>query len=412
MCYPLAMSTNYSIYVHIPFCLHRCSYCDFNTYAGVSELIPDYIEALAKEIRAVAESKSVNLEIKSIYFGGGTPSLVHPRLIHKVISAVGSNFNILPQVEITIEANPGTVSISSLKEISQIGVNRISFGMQSAHTNELSLLERQHNLLDVQNAVKWAREAGIANINLDLIYGIPWQTLERWEGTLNRALSFRPEHLSLYGLTIEPGTPLNQWINRGLLSAPDDDLSADMYEVACERLESSGFFHYEISNWARKGPVNAAVCLHNLQYWRNEPYLGFGAGAHGFASGYRTANVPDILTYISRCDQCGHREFPIGLAADTVIKIDSWSEMQETMMVGLRLVDEGVSKTRFKTRFGVNLEDVFGKTIQELFQQGLLAWVDDPEPSLRLTKRGLLLGNRVFEKFINQKSPINVQRVN
>ena len=396
---------NISIYIHIPFCEQRCAYCDFNTYAGVSELIPDYIEAVLKEIRTVVASNHEKLKIKSLYFGGGTPSLLPPRLIHKIIASVQSYFKVLPQVEITIEANPGTVSKNSLMEFSQGGVNRISFGMQSAHPNDLTLLERQHNFRDVQNSVKWAREAGIENINLDLIYGIPFQTIQRWEETLKGALGLRPAHLSLYSLTIEPGTLLDQWINRGLLPEPDDDLSADMYERACELFVSSGFIHYEISNWAHKASGNPSICQHNMQYWRNEPYLGFGSGAHGYASGYRTANVPDILTYISRCEENGCKEFPIGPASDTVIKIDSWSEMQETMMVGLRLVNEGVRTTRFKHRFGVNLKDVFGKTVQDLLQQGLLEWSDAFETSLRLTKRGLLLGNRVFEKFINQKSP-------
>jgi oxygen-independent coproporphyrinogen-3 oxidase len=300
-----------------------------------------------------------------------------------------------------MEANPGTVSLEYLQGLYQIGVNRLSFGMQSAHPDDLRLLERQHDFYDVAQAVVWARKAGFDNLSLDLIFGLPGQSLERWADTLERALGIGPEHLSLYALTIEHGTPLQRRWARGMIPIVDDDLAAEMYELAMARLENAGFEQYEISNWARqRKELGVYSCLHNLQYWQNRPYLGFGAGAHGYAAGARTMNVGGIKPFIDRCTRPAKTAFPAGPAARRVLPIDRQTELQETMMVGLRLTQEGVSAAAFQTRFGQTLEQCFGAEIQRLISLGLLEWTSTADTHLRLTRRGRLLGNQVFMQFV------------
>jgi oxygen-independent coproporphyrinogen III oxidase len=396
---PYRMDT-YSLYLHVPFCRHRCAYCDFNTYAGQENLIPAYVDALCQEINLVSQSLSERLPVHTIFFGGGTPSLLSPAQFEKIMRVLGDRFSLQAELEATLEANPGTVSLETLQGLRSAGLNRISFGVQSAHPDDLRLLERQHNYLDVIQAVEWARKAGFDNLSLDLIFGLPFQPLERWQSTVELALGLNTEHLSLYALTVEHGTPFRHWAERGLVPMPDDDLAADMYDWACERLQKAGFEQYEISNWAcRDSSGQLLSSKHNLQYWRNQPYLGFGAGAHGFAGGYRTANVLGIQAYIQRCREGQQREFPLGPALANALPVDRWTEMQETMMVGLRLIQEGVSNTAFTRRFGQTMEQAFGKQIQMLVGQSLLEWEGD---RLRLTPNGKLLGNRVFIEFVGE----------
>lgn len=320
-------------------------------------------------------------------------------------------FDFQAEMEITLEANPGTVSYAYLQELRGLGINRLSFGMQSAHPDDLRLLERQHDFFDVLQAVEWARKAGFDNLSLDLIFGLPEQDLPRWQATLERALGMETEHLSLYALTIEHGTPLQKRWARGLVPTIDDDLAADMYEYAMDRLERAGFTQYEISNWARKDENGKLLSSqHNLQYWRCWPYLGFGAGAHGFATalngaGVRTMNVGGIRPFIERCgpnekSAAAAPVFPAGPAARRTIAIDRPMEMRETMMVGLRLTQEGVAEGAFRERFGRSLDEVFGKEIERLVKLGLLEWIDEDGLRLRLTRRGRLLGNQVFMQFV------------
>ena len=407
----------YSLYLHIPFCLHRCAYCDFNTYAGKESLIPTYVEALCHEIRCIAGSAPERLPVHTIFFGGGTPSLLTPSQFEPIIHTITDLFD-LPapalwgsDMETSLEANPGTVSLDSLRGLRRLGFNRISFGVQSFHADELRHLERIHDPWDVLEAVRWVRQAGFENLNFDLIYGLPEQTLARWQDSLQRAVDLAPQHLSLYALTIEHGTPFGRWAARGLLPMPDPDLAADMYEWASDFLEGQGYEQYEISNWSKPG----FQCLHNLQYWRNQPYLGFGAGAHGCANGLRIANVLRIKTYIKRVCQphpvppSPELAFPFSPATVTQSRLTPYVEMQETMLVGLRLTNEGVSPQAFHTRFGKDLMDVFSQEIDELVLLGLLEWVLSPLPkgdgqgvrkNIRLTRRGRLLGNQVFMRFV------------
>ncbi len=391
----------YSLYFHIPFCRHRCAYCDFNTYAGQEKNIPAYVEAMVNEITGLAQTSPDRLKVHTIFFGGGTPSLLPVEAYKKMFDAIHARFELAENSEVTMEANPGTVSPGYLQEIHSLGFTRMSFGMQSANLFELRQLERQHSTGDVIRAVEWAHEAGFDRINLDLIYGLPDQRMDDWQRSLEFALELKTEHLSLYSLTVETGTPLNRWVSRGLVSTPDPDRAADMYEWSSDRLTSAGFKQYEISNWAGYGQDGELLaCQHNLTYWRNLPYLGFGAGAHGSAGGYRTANVNGIADYIRRCQQPSKEQFPFSPANVSTTFIDPTTEMQETMMVGLRLVIEGVSLETFQARFGFSLLDRYSKEINELTHLGLLEWSEEGTRSIRLTKRGRLLGNQVFVQFI------------
>jgi oxygen-independent coproporphyrinogen-3 oxidase len=408
------MMVPFSLYLHIPFCRHRCGYCDFNTYAGLEELITPYVEALCQEIVFSARStqswhaygalRDERLPVHSLFFGGGTPSLLSPDHLEQILQAVNDGFQLADDVEITLEANPGTLSLNYLRDLRSLGVNRISLGVQSANPLELRLLERQHDFSQVIQSVKWARQASLDNINLDLIFGLPEQALATWQHTLNLALGLAPDHFSLYALTIEHGTPLSHWVNHGLIPVPDGDLAAEMYEWAAECLDHAGYLQYEISNWGRRNVSGAArSCRHNLQYWRNQPYLGFGAGAHGYAAGVRTANVLAPRSYIQRLQDgaSGEATFPITPATQNAQKIDRETEIGETMMMGLRLTLEGVSRRNFQARFDQELQVVFAKEIQDLVAFGLLEWYGEGElQCLRLTRHGRLLGNQVFYRFI------------
>ncbi len=349
--------------------------------------------------------KSPHLPVHTVFFGGGTPSLLPASAVAQILETIARCFYLLSDAEITLEANPGTVTLESLRALRAAGVNRLSLGMQSAQTEELRLLEREHSFLDVIRAVEWARRAGFTLLNLDLIYGLPSQSLERWQSNLEWALRLQPEHLSLYALSIEHGTPFSRWVGRGLMPAPDDDLAAAMLEWSVERLEQAGYVQYEISNWARDLPPSPPLespryaCRHNLQYWLMQPYLGFGAGAHGYAGGYRYANVLRIRTYIERLRTASQRPFPLSPAAVHVHRQTLEDEMGEFMMLGLRLTRQGVSLETFLQRFGREAGEIYGKQISRLCQDGLLEILEE-EKRLRLTRRGRLLGNRVFREFL------------
>ncbi len=382
--------TETSIYLHIPFCAHRCAYCDFNTYAGQESLIPAYIDALIREIETVSALQAHPAPVHTLFFGGGTPSLLPTPHLSAVMDALRRAFALTANLEATLEANPGTVTAQSLKELHAAGLNRLSFGVQSANPNELRLLERAHGFFDVIQSVKWARQAGFKRLNLDLIYGLPEQTLADWQNSVKRIADLGPEHISMYGLTIEHGTPFGRWAARGLLPLPNPDLAADMYEWAAEYLgKQTGYAQYEISNWATPGEESR----HNLQYWRNLPYYGFGAGAHGYIDGTRSANVSRIKTYISRLKTSD---------SPSVAKFSNRPSprqaMQETLMLGLRLTQEGVSNTAFHNRFGMGILEAFPREISELTELGLLEWHE--QDTLRLTPRARLIGNQVFMRFV------------
>jgi oxygen-independent coproporphyrinogen-3 oxidase len=396
----------YGIYLHAPFCQVRCSYCDFNTYAGLEGVIPAYTAALCREIELVAQRGAQagigRVEADSVYFGGGTPSLLPARQFERILRTLRRELAVIPDAEITVEANPGTVDLDRLSALRSMGVNRLSFGVQSAQADELRLLDRLHTFDQAMQAVAWARDAGFANINVDLIYGIMGQTLASWQDSVLRVLDLNPEHLSLYALTVESGTPMQAKVDAGELPMPDPDLAADMYEWARDDLQSAGYRHYEISNWARvdsrdKHATPAFACRHNLGTWRLRPYLGLGAGAHGFVPGWRYSNVRHPVEYVSRIQSGDARSFPFSPAVAETRAVDPETERREMLLLGLRLVEEGVDAGEFRQRFEVDLEAVFGEDLAELEGQGLL---ERAGTRVRLTRKGHLLGNRVFLHFV------------
>lgn len=382
-----------AVYIHIPFCQSRCTYCAFNTYAGQSDQIGPYMQALQRELVLVAGHN--HLAVSTIYFGGGTPSLIPIPALAAPLQTCDRVFSLAPGAEISLEANPGTIDQAYLDQLRRFGVNRLSFGMQSAHESELKLFGRRHRLEDVRVVLKMARAVGFDNINLDLILGIPRQTLGMWRHSLEIAISLTPTHLSLYSLGIENATPLQRWIAQGRLPAPDPDLAADMYEWASERLAAEGFEQYEISNWARPG----MACHHNLHVWQNRPYLGIGAGAHGYAARTRYANVSLPAVYIERIqNQKEPLAFPLSAAAETIDTVDDQEAMAETMFLGLRLTQEGIAPDMFRARFGHDVWTVYGRELDALIACGLLE--NTPAGHIRLTPRGRLLGNHVFAAFV------------
>lgn len=389
-----------SVYIHIPFCVKRCAYCDFITYVGMDKYLMEYAQAVASEISIVGNCNDRKMTIGTIFFGGGTPSLLPAEGYAVIFEALKGNFEFSEDPEISIEANPGTVIKSELSKLVNLGVNRLSLGVQSLNSSDLVKLGRIHDVYDVLSSMRVAHQVGLHNVNLDLIFGLPWQSLNAWKNTLEQALVLKPEHLSLYCLTIEPETRLAYWIGKGFFPSLDDDLAADMYIYAMERLENAGYQHYEISNWAKGGRYEAR---HNLQYWLNQPYLGFGAGAHSSICHYRTENIPMIKSYIQAMNEISSvsDNFPNSPANKERIFIDHYTEMQETMMVSLRLVELGVSNTAFQSRFNKNICDVFDNEISEVSELGLVEWVsEDNDQRLRLTKKGRLLGNQVFIRFV------------
>ena len=396
------MMPDTSIYLHIPFCRHRCAYCDFNTYAGQENLIPGYVDAMIREINIIGQSSTGltddRTSVHTVFFGGGTPSLLSGSQLRSIMNALRAAFTFRPEVETTLEANPGTTSLDFLHQIRAEGFNRLSFGVQSANPEELHMLERAHDFFDVIRSIKWARQAGFNNLNLDLIFGLPEQTLERWQNTVQRIVDLHPEHISAYALTLEHGTPFGRWSSRGLLPLPDPDLAADMVEWAGEYLAANGYLQYEISNWACDDLY--WMCRHNLQYWRGFPYLGFGAGAHGYASGLRYSNVLRIKTYIERLADARVSDLPYPLSPAVVHHHHQTrrDDMGEFMMTGLRLTREGISSIEFESRFGTRLEHVYGREVEELTRLGL---IEREAARLRLTPRGRMLGNQVFMRFVD-----------
>lgn len=367
-----------SLYVHIPFCQSKCPYCSFNSYAGLDWLIPDYIRALIREIRGRGQGE----EVGTVYFGGGTPSLLSGGQVGEILAACTSAFSISSEAEITVEANPGTVNSRYLAQLRELGVNRLSLGVQSFDDGVLAVLGRGHSAAEAVGAYRLARRL-FDNVNIDLLYAVPGQTLRQWRQALKKALRLSPDHLSLYSLSVEPGTPLHRSVAVGAVTRADVDLAADMYLLAEETL--TRYEHYEISNWALPGKG----CRHNVTYWRNLPYLGFGAGAHSHREHRRFRNVASPDEYVRRVGDAAS-------AVEEVEDIDETLEMGETMMLGLRLA-EGVGKSGFADRFGRDMASVYGGQIEELAGLGL---VSDDRTGIRLTARGRLLGNQVFLRFL------------
>jgi len=386
-----AQDESLSLYLHIPFCQQRCSYCDFNTYTTVDELRHTYALAMVKEIGVVSGSR--RRQVHTIFFGGGTPSLMKASELELILSALRECFILSEDVEITLEANPESVDRAFLNSLRKLGINRLSFGVQSIHPAELDLLGRTHSFNTVIQAFSQSREAGFDNINLDLIYGLPDQTLSQWTDSLAAAIELRPEHLSLYCLTIEAGTPLYRQLHNGLIASPDPDVAADQYELASEMTAAAGYSQYEISNWSLPG----YRCEHNLTYWRNGQYLGFGAGAHGHAAGWRYEVVKQPRVYIRRMTGQSENQYPWSQTVADYHRLSHHEAMTDTIITQLRLTNEGLDLDAFTRTFGNSLAEAFPNITQELTELGLL---ERQGNRLLLTRHARLLSNQVFRRFI------------
>ncbi len=390
------VSESLAIYLHIPFCTTKCSYCAFNTYTHLENWIEPFVNAMIREIEWVGASNPYT-QVPSVFYGGGTPSLLTVEQFERLNAAIRENFPVNADAEWTLEANPNDLHFEYLQGLREkAGFNRISIGMQTTMANELVLFNRRHDNDAVARAVFEARRAGFNNLNLDLIYGFPHQTLETWENTLQQAVVLKPQHLSLYALGVEEGTSMKTWIERGRIPAPDDDLAADMYDLATDFLGKQGFHQYEISNWAQDG----FECRHNLQYWWNDPYVGLGPGAHGFASGTRYSVLLSPQRYVKgllQNDRENQLKFPRTPVTEEAHDLDQDDEIIETLLMGLRLTTRGVSVEGFRQRFGLDMLDYREGMLKKHIQTGLLEVNHDV---VRLTEQGRLLSNIIFRDLV------------
>lgn len=385
-----------SIYLHIPFCSVKCSYCAFNTYTDLGHLIPSYVDALCSDL-AFAASHCGDMRVHTIYFGGGTPSLLGASQFELVLKQLARHFHIVDDVEISLEANPDDLREIYLRDLRRVGFNRLSIGMQSANPAILKLFDRRHDLQAVETAMDYARRAKFENVNLDVIFASPGESMADWQGTVEAMLRFSPDHVSMYGLELKGGTRLREQVDAGEAPRPDDDLFADMYEYATATLAVAGYEQYEISNWCRPG----YECRHNLQYWRNLKYLGVGAGAHGFCAGYRYSTIASPERYIAalRKQSAGIApRVPTPAAAKSTL-VSEADDLYETIMMGLRLTKEGINRARFRQRFGRDFLELFAEPATRMNAAGLLSVTTD---SVRLSQDGRLLSNAVIRAFVDE----------
>ena len=405
------------LYIHIPFCSRKCPYCDFNTYARLEPLYEAYTQALCRELGRWA-ARLDGRTVHTVFMGGGTPTVLKSGQLAQILALVQERFTLAADAEVSSEANPGIEDWGQFSLLRSLGVNRLSMGVQSFQAEELAFLGRIHDADDALRAFDAAVKAGFTNINLDFMFGLPRQPVEAWNDTLDKALALAPRHVSLYSLIVEPDTPLAHWVETGQTAAPDDDAASEMYEIAISRLGAAGYDQYEVSNWTRG---SGYTCRHNLLYWRNQEWIGVGPGAHSHlrypislqgeagpdlaflaggashgstggcsAAAVRWSNRKGVQGYMKRVEsEASPVDFHEALTGEV--------SMGETMMLGLRLVREGVAFARFAEMHGQTMQAAFGPVLDRLQDAGLLA--SDGE-RVRLTSRGLFLGNRVFSEFI------------
>lgn len=373
------------VYVHIPFCLAKCYYCDFTSFADRNEREKEaYLLALEKE-GMVYRELFPGLIGKSLYIGGGTPTCLTSGQIFILFRMLNALFKLPVGIEITVEGNPGTLKRNKLLRLREVGCNRLSLGVQSFHSRDLKVLGRIHSLREVYTTYELARQVGFDNINLDLMYGLPGQELKGWQDNLQKVVELHPEHISLYQLNIEQDTLFAQLAAKGLLKKFDQDLAYQMYAEAINYLEAKGYHHYEISNFALPGKE----AFHNRLYWLNEEYLGLGAGAAGYLQGIRYTNIGNPVAYHERLAQS---QLPI--AEKEIIHAEL--AMAETMFLGLRLL-EGVNKTDFRRKHGISIENKYQVILDKLIAQGLL---QETDTHIALTKRGMYVANEVMQEFL------------
>ena len=373
------------IYVHIPFCLSKCYYCDFTSFARGEENYELYVDALVNEIKAHAISARESLTVKTIFIGGGTPSVLPPILLEKIMKSLNESFHIAKDVEYTVESNPGTLSVDKLRVMKDQGVNRISMGVQAYQDHLLKKIGRLHTQAEFIETYHLCRELGFDNINLDLMFGLPDQTLEDWQETLDRITALGPDHISAYSLIIEEGTHFGDMYDKGELQPLDEDLERQMYHNAKDYLGQKGYAQYEISNFAKPNKASG----HNVDCWNGRSYIGMGLGAHSYFQDYRYHNTYEMSEYIASSSQLDeiqkNKEF-----------INLKAQMEEYMFLGLRLTD-GISIEGFEKRFSRSLWHVYGEQLSSHKKQGLL---DEKEGRLFLTPFGQDVSNRVFSSFL------------
>jgi len=371
------------LYVHIPFCSSRCSYCDFATGIYQTELAERYVGGLIHEVRS---SRYAGETIDTIYFGGGTPSLLTPAQLDRILTSLHERFKIAADSEITLEINPGSATPEKLRAFRGLGVNRASFGAQTFDDAELAKLGRSHNSADALRTFADLRDAAFANVSFDLIAGLPGQTLEGWQRNIKQALDLAPEHLSFYLLEVHSGTPLAEHIRRGIQPQPDEDLAGVMYDWMLEQSAAVGYEHYEISNLCRPGFHSR----HNVKYWTAAPYYGFGCSAHSYDGGTRRwSNHRDVLKYVEMVES----------GASTLAEEQQLSMMDvraEAVFLGMRLM-QGVDLRRYRESFGVDLRDEHADDLDRFCKAGLVELEGD---LIRLTRTGALLSNEVFAAFV------------
>ncbi|MDY6834762.1 MAG: radical SAM family heme chaperone HemW [Chloroflexota bacterium] len=376
------MSDAIALYIHFPFCLRKCNYCSFVSYQDKEDDISTYLQAMNREV----ELRTNGEQVRSIYLGGGTPSLLSPWQIYDVLDIIQSSFLVIHGAEVTLEANPGTIDRHYLEEIRKLGINRLSLGVQSLDDDTLSILGRIHTVVEARDAIEFARDVGFTNVNVDLIYGVPGQSLDNWNWVIEDTIALEPDHISLYPLTLEDGLPLTLAIENEQVPPLDSDIAADQYELAEDCLESSGYIHYEISNWARSGKE----CSHNMVYWCGGAYIGIGVAAHSYMHGRRCANTSDLDLYL---ESFYKNRLPI---FDLDEYIGRELQVSETIILGLRLSD-GIDLHHASDRFGIDLIKRYNRQICELTSLGLLECRGE---RVALTRRGRLLGNQVFWRFL------------
>lgn len=375
--------------MHIPFCVSKCHYCDFNSYADKSHLVERYQRALLKEISnhppqtpSLTKKGEVGVKIDTIFFGGGTPSYLTPEQIDELLQQVKQSFDCSTVKETTLETNPETIDGKErFVGYRQAGINRISIGAQSFDNAILQAMNRPHRAEKIAEVLHYARDAGFDNINLDFIFGYPQQTFEIWRDTLEKAIVLKPEHLSIYGLTVEPGTSLFTYVKQGKQAPADDDLVLTMYQYTLEKLPFAGYQQYEISNFALPG----RECQHNINYWKNGEYFGFGAGAHSYINGRRYWNIRSIDEYVKRMES---DEFPV-VGEE---RLDGKQKMAESAMLALRL-HEGINRMVFQSQFHQDPLEVFSDTFARYCDTGLLQINED---HIQLTQQGLYLSDSIF----------------
>ena len=370
------MKKELGLYVHLPFCVRKCAYCDFASFAGREGDMAAYVERLIREMDA---RRAPEARIATLYIGGGTPSLLPPALMKRLLAALHDHFDFLPDAECSCECNPGTVTEDFLRVLKARGINRLSFGAQACQDRLLKLLGRIHTWAQVEESVSLAQDCGFENLNLDVMLGLPTQTIQDVQETLNACLRLSPTHLSCYGLIVEEGTSLKARIDKGEWTLPDEDAERDMYECCRETLSQHGFQQYEISNFAKPG----YPCRHNVDCWKRKEYIGLGSSACGFLGSVRYQNLPDIGDYLAGKP-----------SVETILTPED--ARFESVMLGLRMT-EGVSEEAFYQMHGVSLRQAYGDKLRKPIVQGLVKWEDG---FLRLTRRGMDVQNSVLVELL------------